>query len=167
MALDTTASMAPAVKVPEHKLYESPNERVIDVCGWTIAACTNPIANALELDALQANLSLPTPEMTFSNNMLEIEHRALGWKYRWDAANALKGVVNGPLQGGDGGVRVGYAEAWLKSRYVQPNDISSSERSFQLNQCPGKIPHQRCRCPGPSQRNRTTGHTRQPTKVTV
>jgi len=28
----------------------------------------------------------------------------------------LKGVKNGPLEEGDGGVKVGYAEAWLKSR---------------------------------------------------
>src|SRR5262245_43039956 len=108
------------VQVPEHKLSESPNTRGIEIYDWVITASTNPISNSTELDALQAYLGLPLPEMTFGNNYLSLEHRPSGWKYSITAQRALKGVKNGPLEQGDGGVKVGYADAWLKSRYEQP-----------------------------------------------
>ncbi|KAJ8506886.1 hypothetical protein ONZ45_g10662 [Pleurotus djamor] len=99
--------MAEAVAVPEHKLSESPNTRSIEIFDWFITASTNPISNAVELDALQASLGIPLPEMTFGSNYLELEHRKSGWKYRFDAEHCLKGVRNGELQPGDGGVKVG------------------------------------------------------------
>jgi len=58
------------------------------------------------------------PEMTFGNNTLELEHKPSGWKYEFSVTRALRGVKKGPLEEGDGGVKVGYAEAWLKSRYI-------------------------------------------------
>ncbi|KAJ8515794.1 hypothetical protein ONZ45_g6848 [Pleurotus djamor] len=99
--------MAEAVAVPEHKLSESPNTRSIEIFDWFITASTNPISNAVELDALQSSLGIPLPEMTFGSNYLELEHRKSGWKYRFDAEHCLKGVRNGELQPGDGGVKVG------------------------------------------------------------
>ncbi|KAJ4479195.1 type 2A phosphatase activator TIP41 [Lentinula aciculospora] len=38
------------------------------------------------------------------------------WKYEFDTLHALLGVKKGELEPGDGGVKVGYAEEWLKSR---------------------------------------------------
>ncbi|KAH7923654.1 TIP41-domain-containing protein [Leucogyrophana mollusca] len=108
--------MSAAVAVPQHKLSESPNSRAIEINGWVITASTNPISNALECDALQASLGFALPEMTFGNNYLSLEHIPSGWKFTFDTASALKGVKEGELVDGDGGVKVGYADAWLKSR---------------------------------------------------
>lgn len=110
--------MASAVKLPYHTLQESPNSRGITVYDWQISACTHPISNATELDAIQASVGIPLPEMTFGNNTLELEHKPSGWKYEFSATHALKGVKNGPLGEGDGGVKVRYAESWLKSRCI-------------------------------------------------
>jgi type 2A phosphatase activator TIP41 len=111
--------MAQAVAVPEHRLSESPNSRSIEVFDWFITASTNPISNASDCDVLQASLCFPLPEMTFGRNFLTLEHRPSGWKYSFSAEAALKAVRNGELQDGDGGVKVGYADKWMQSRYVQ------------------------------------------------
>lgn len=108
--------MSSAVAVPHHKLSETPNSRSIEIKDWLITASTNPISNAGESDALQASLGIPLPEMTFGSNYLALEHRASGWKYAFCTGDALAGVKNGALCEGDGGVKVGYADAWLKSR---------------------------------------------------
>ncbi|KAH9938018.1 type 2A phosphatase activator TIP41 [Fomitopsis serialis] len=109
--------MAAAVPVPRHTLEESPNSRTVKMGDWEITARTNPISNANELDALQAAVGgIPLPEMTFGNNALELVHKASGWTYAFGTEEALKGVKNGELESGDGGVKVGYADAWLKSR---------------------------------------------------
>lgn len=105
------------MSVPKHQLSESPNSRSIEINDWLITASTNPISNAGESDALQAELGIPLPEMTFGNNYLSLEHRRSGWNYAFCTGNALSGVKNGELGQGDGGVKVGYADAWLKSRY--------------------------------------------------
>ena len=111
--------MSAAVSVPKHRLLESPNSRAIEIGSWTITACTNPISDAGRCDALQSAIGgIPLPEMTFGNNSLELEHRDTGWKYAFDTEEALKCVRNGELQEGDGGVKVGYADAWLRSRCV-------------------------------------------------
>lgn len=110
--------MSAAVALPKHQLFESPNSRAIEIGSWTITARTNPISNAGQSDALQAAIGgIPLPEMTFGSNSLELEHKESGWKYAFITEEALKGVRNGELQDGDGGVKVGYADAWLKSRY--------------------------------------------------
>lgn len=108
--------MAAAVAVPEHKLSESPNSRSIEIFGWTVTAQTAPISSAAHCDALHAHLGISLPEMTFGSNLLRITHRSTGWTYAFLAKDALRGVKNGPLEAGDGGVKVGYADIWLKSR---------------------------------------------------
>lgn len=59
---------------------------------------------------------LPLPEMPFGNNSLVIQHKKLGWEYRFDTLEALRLVRLGELKPGDGGVKVGYAKEWLESR---------------------------------------------------
>jgi type 2A phosphatase activator TIP41 len=108
--------MAAAVAVPQHKLSESPNSRAIEIFDWTVTAKTGPISSARHCDTLHAALGFPLPEMTFGYNLLRITHRPSGWTYAFRAEDALKGVKNGPLDEGDGGVKVGYADVWLKSR---------------------------------------------------
>lgn len=110
--------MAEAVAVPEHKLYESPNSRSVELFGWYITASTHPISCASDCDALQASLGFPLPEMTFGSNLLTLEHRPSGRKFSFTTAAALKAVRNGELRDGDGGVKVGYADKWMESRYV-------------------------------------------------
>lgn len=104
------------MSIPAHHLAESPNSRSIEVCRWAIAASTNPISNAPECDALQADLGIPLPEMTFGSNYLALEHRPSGFKYAFSASEALKCVKKGELAPGDGGVKVGHAEKWMQSR---------------------------------------------------
>lgn len=110
--------MTAATSLPYHTLGESPNSRSIEIGEWQITSYTNPISNAPQCDALQASLGIPLPEMTFGNNSLELIHMASGWRYSFGAEDALRGVKNGELVDGDGGVKVGYADAWLSSRYV-------------------------------------------------
>lgn len=136
--------MASAVPVPYHTLEESPNSRTIKIGDWEITARTNPISNAGELDALQIAVGgFPLPEMTFGNNALELVHGPSGWRYGFSTEDALKGVKNGELEPGDGGVKVGHADAWLKSRYVtnyrEPGSLTQArtERGHPLSfRCP-------------------------------
>lgn len=136
------SAMSFAAQLPEHKLSETPNSRTIEIGDWVITARTNPISNAGELDALQATLlGMPLPEMTFGNNTLELEHKRSGWKYAFGTADALRGVKNGELADGDGGVKVGYAEAWLKSRCVLLRDhiglnVANGSRTGESSQLP-------------------------------
>jgi len=104
--------------IPKHKLLESPNSRTIEILDWTISASTNPISNASECDALHAALDLPLPEMTFGSNYLTLKHKPSSWVYTFSTDEALRGVKNGELGPGDGGVKVGYADKWLQSRHV-------------------------------------------------
>lgn len=133
--------MKPAVALPKHSLLESPNSRSILIGNWRITASTNPISNASQCDALQASLGIPLPEMTFGNNTLKLEYRSdgrfdtdkgdtgsengddepenpeiQGWVYEFNTESALKSVKKGEMEPGDGGVKVNYADAWLKSR---------------------------------------------------
>lgn len=54
--------------------------------------------------------------MTFGNNTLVLKEENSGWEYVFDAVGALRGVRLGEFEDGDGGVKVGYAKEWLKSR---------------------------------------------------
>ena len=146
--------MSAAVAVPQHRLLESPNSRTIEIGSWTITACTNPISNTGQSDALQAAIGgIPLPEMTFGSNSLELEHRESGWRYAFNTEEALKGVRNGELQEGDGGVKVGYADAWLRSRSVPHHFIVVVRLMFTLAQThPLKF-----RCPRRFLPNRSIG----------
>ncbi|GBE79866.1 type 2A phosphatase activator TIP41 [Sparassis latifolia] len=109
--------MSATVPTPEHHLSEFSNSRTIEIGEWVITARTNPISNAGECDALQVALSgMPLPEMTFGNNALELKHKTSGWQYAFTTEASLKAVKNGELGEGDGAVKVGHADAWLKSR---------------------------------------------------
>jgi type 2A phosphatase activator TIP41 len=132
---------AAAVAVPEHKLSESPNSRTIDIFDWTITAKTGPISSANRCDALQASLGIPLPEMTFGYNLLQITHRSSGWTYAFRVEDALIGVKNGPLEDGDGGVKVGYAEAWLKSRSVSSQSDLVTSLVMQQHSPTHTLPH--------------------------
>lgn len=108
--------MATTPIIPVHNVSEEEGSRCITLKDWKITATTKPIVNAAEADALHDTLGIPLPEMTFGQNSLELVHIKSGWRYKFDTEAALKCVKNGELGEGDGGVKVGYADAWLKSR---------------------------------------------------
>ncbi|KAA1473410.1 type 2A phosphatase activator TIP41 [Dentipellis sp. KUC8613] len=112
--------MSQAPDIPPHDTKETPNWHSIDILGWKIVATRRPISSAGECDALQGRLGIPLPEMTFGGNSLELTHVSSGWRYVFDTEGALQGVKKGELGPGDGGVKVGYADAWMKSR-TDPN----------------------------------------------
>ncbi|TDL29660.1 type 2A phosphatase activator TIP41 [Rickenella mellea] len=114
--------MAEATFIPQHKLSDSRYSRTIEIADWIITATNRPIINAAETDTLQSNLGFPLPEMTFGNNSLCLKHKPSNWEYTFKTLEALRAVKNGELVDGDGGVKVGYADAWLKSR-TDPDSV--------------------------------------------
>ncbi|KZT62784.1 type 2A phosphatase activator TIP41 [Calocera cornea HHB12733] len=113
--------------VPTHVLDESPMSKSISIHGWKITTTSTAISNAAELDTLQAEVELTLPEMTFGNNAVILEHEASGLFYAFDARGALREVCNKELGPGDGGVKVGYAEDWAKTRTVPDSTSPVSE----------------------------------------
>ncbi|GJJ07201.1 hypothetical protein Clacol_001401 [Clathrus columnatus] len=114
------------MNLPPHTTSETNNTRKIDIFSWSLETNVAPIISASEVDAMQANLGFPLPEMTFGNNSLVIKHNPSGWEYRFDTETALKWVKNGELQSGDGSVKVGYSDAWFKSRVESDPSMSLS-----------------------------------------
>ncbi|KZO98131.1 type 2A phosphatase activator TIP41 [Calocera viscosa TUFC12733] len=109
--------------LPPHNVDESATSKSISIHGWKITTVSTSISNAAELDSLQAEVDLTLPEMTFGNNSVTLAHAASGWTYAFDARGALGEVCNKELSPGDGGVKVGYAEDWAKTR-TDPDSTS-------------------------------------------
>ncbi|KAJ3487993.1 hypothetical protein NLI96_g3146 [Meripilus lineatus] len=61
--------------------------------------------------------------MTFGNNSLELIHKPSGWTLSFETDEALKEVKNGVLGDGDGGVKVGHADVWLRSRLGPSSEL--------------------------------------------
>jgi len=158
--------------IPQHKLYEFPNSRSIQIEGWSLTASTNPISNAPECDALQSTLGFPLPEMTFGNNYLTIEHPSSGFKYSFTTPEALKQVKKGELVEGDGGVKVGYADKWMQSRQGISTSLTISTGDLHifvllLLLMPERTHLQRRRCLQPSLQNRMIGHIPRSTQAII
>ncbi|GAB1519849.1 Tap42 interacting protein [Rhizoctonia solani] len=133
-----------AVAVPPHKRSDTETTSTIEISGWRLTSTSLPISNGAEIDACQAEVGINLPEMFFGNNSLVLEwfgpDSDVGipptrpdseenkedvdikpeskplWRYEFRAQDALKCVHRGPSEPGDGCVKVGYSEAWLKSR---------------------------------------------------
>ena len=91
------------------------------------------MSNATQLDALDAELKVHLPEMTFGANRINLKHRPSGWQYEFSTKEALRGVKNGPMEEGDGAVKVKHADEWLKSRCVSDNSILWPPNLTRLN----------------------------------
>lgn len=109
---------SPPVSVPKLAIDETGDERTITFNNWKITATKKSIVTASEGDELQKKLGFPLPEMTFGSNGLTLIHTPSQTKYIFNTPAALERVKNGELEPGDGAVKVGYADEWLKSRYV-------------------------------------------------
>lgn len=119
----TRAPPAAAIITPRYSVDEDGPVRTLTLPAWTIVAENHPMSNAAQLDALDAELKMHLPEMTFGTNRINLKHRPSGWQYEFSTTEALRGVKNGPLEEGDGSVKVKHADEWLKSRYVLDNPI--------------------------------------------
>ncbi|KAG8697417.1 hypothetical protein FRC08_006541 [Ceratobasidium sp. 394] len=126
-----STSCSASVAVPSHKRIDTETTSAIEISGWRLSSTSMPISNGAEVDACQAEVGINLPEMFFGNNALVLEwlgpeqpadgertegERKPVWRYEFRAQDALKRVHQGPSQPGDGCVKVGYSEAWLKSR---------------------------------------------------
>jgi type 2A phosphatase activator TIP41 len=114
---------AAAVITPRYNVDENGPVRTLTLPAWTIVVENHPMSNAVQLDALDAELKMHLPEMTFGANRINLKHRPSGWQYEFSTEDALRGVKNGPLEEGDGAVKVKHADEWLKSRYVLDSSI--------------------------------------------
>ena len=85
--------------------------------GWTITSHKYPISDAEELHEIQSQLHFPVPEMTYGNNKLVLRHNSTGWEYVFETLGALQAVRAGE-EASDTEIKVGHADAWLKSRYI-------------------------------------------------
>ncbi len=119
----TKAPPVAAVITPRYSVDEGGPVRTLTLPAWTIVAEVHPMSNATQLDALDAELKMNLPEMTFGANRINLKHRPSGWQYEFSTKEALRGVKNGPMEEGDGAVKVKHADEWLKSRYVSVNSI--------------------------------------------
>jgi hypothetical protein len=130
----SSAASAPAPASPADVLHT----KGIDIAGFRIAVTHSSIAPAAHIDALTARLGIPMPEMPFASSALLIEHPHSGWRYRFDAVEALRCVagvshdaamhginVAGAAAAGSArtlarkkgkGIKVAYAEEWGRSR---------------------------------------------------
>ena len=111
--------MSDTIITPPHQVTTTSTGKSITIHPWAITTTDRAISNAPEISAIQEELNgLPLPEMPFGNNSLVIRNEDTGWEYTLNTVEALRLVKLGPLEAGDGGVQVGYAKEWLKSRYV-------------------------------------------------
>ncbi len=111
----------PPIEIPPHKLHSTAGDTTtsITIGDWTISSTSLPISNSKEIDDMQETLKgLPIPEMPFGNNSIVLHHEPSGWDYKFGTTEALAEVKLGELGSGDGGVKVGYANAWMQSRRV-------------------------------------------------
>lgn len=123
--------------------------------GWTITAEKRPILNAAEIDAAEARLGIPVPEMIFGNNVIKITHNDSNWSVCFDALNALDLVDK---RGEPSGMVVAHSKHWLATREeTAEEEIKSINKPFDWTYSPkylGDVTPGRCTaqfegCPEP------------------
>ncbi|KAI8826880.1 TIP41-like family-domain-containing protein [Fimicolochytrium jonesii] len=102
----TTSSDAPV------RLSGGPGKSGIALHGWAITTGKAAICNAGELEQASAILPVPTPEMLFGNNFLDITHES-GLHITFRAVDALKRVDASPESAE--GIKVACAAHWAKN----------------------------------------------------
>ncbi|EMR62304.1 hypothetical protein MGN70_010997 [Eutypa lata] len=72
-----------------------------------------PISKAGPIEAMEAALRIPVPEMIFGDNLVAVEHGPSGWAIAFTAQDALDGVDK---TGTQGLLQVAHARSWAASR---------------------------------------------------
>lgn len=115
---------APKATLP---LEDTPSISIED---WTITTRKKPILNSKELDEWDRILGgLTMPEMIFGNSFVKIENKKHDWCLEFNALDALKAV-----KVEDSGIRVSYANKWIKSKQAQQKSSELAESSLQIGQ---------------------------------
>ncbi|RKO99585.1 hypothetical protein CXG81DRAFT_14302 [Caulochytrium protostelioides] len=106
-----------------HTLFADPaqGEQGIQIHGWSIKTTKRPISNAAQLEADEAHVRIPFPEMYFGQNRCDLEHTS-GAQISFTALNALRGVDDNPNAAQL--LQVSCAQAWAKSRDQAGSAIS-------------------------------------------
>ncbi|BEI87889.1 uncharacterized protein CcaverHIS019_0106070 [Cutaneotrichosporon cavernicola] len=124
---------------PSYKLEQGKLGSEMRIGNWTIRSVKTAILNGKEIDAVEKELCLPLPEMTFGNNGLDLMHQ--GVRIKFDGISALRQVAVG--EGWEervgGGVLVSMADSWsqrsassalsdvpLSTKPVRPHDWTFS-----------------------------------------
>lgn len=143
---------APSRATPRHKC-NNPNNPACEGCGiviipspvatlpledtpsisiedWTITTRKKPILNSQELEQWEKNLTgLTLPEMIFGNSFVRIENEKHDWSLEFNAFDALSMVKKE-----DSGIRVSYAQKWIKSKKDQQQSSEIDESSLMIGQ---------------------------------
>ncbi|GMK54677.1 hypothetical protein CspeluHIS016_0112630 [Cutaneotrichosporon spelunceum] len=130
----------PTASAPAYSLKQGKTGSEMRVGSWTMTSAKRAILNGKEIDALEKELSLPLPEMTFGNNGLELAFED-GVTIAFDGVSALREVAvgDGWEERVGGGVLVSMAKSWsqrsassalsdvpLSTKPVRPHDWTFS-----------------------------------------
>ncbi len=85
-----------------------------------------PISKSGPIDAMEARLRIPVPEMIFGDNLVAVEHVPSGWRVAFTAVDALDLVDKTDRNM----LRVAYAGDWSRSRERTSAGISEVVRPF-------------------------------------
>ncbi|KLT44176.1 TIP41-domain-containing protein [Cutaneotrichosporon oleaginosum] len=105
----------PSATAPPYSLNQGKTGSEMRVGSWLIKSYKRPILNGKEIDAVEKELSLPLPEMTFGNNGLHLAFDG-GVTITFDGISALREVAvgDGWEERVGGGVLVAMADSWSK-----------------------------------------------------
>lgn len=127
--LDVTQDTAPVISaktdpVP-HTLTTTKFTKQLDIDGWRITTIKRPISNAKEIEALQASIEIPVPEMIFGGNGVHIDHEKLNLHISWTAEAALDAVDKTGTS-----LKVAYSDHWNKTRDQHSEDIKHVTKPY-------------------------------------
>lgn len=83
-----------------------------DQGNFTIETRRLPISKAPAIAALEKDLGIPVPEMIFGDNVVALRHRPTGWRFEFNARDALDAVDKTDRDM----LQVPYAREWSASR---------------------------------------------------
>ncbi|KAI9593744.1 TIP41-like family-domain-containing protein [Syncephalis fuscata] len=108
-----------AVTAP--RIVEEAPLRTIEINGWKITTCKQPILNSEEIQQAETELDIPMPEMIFGHNYLAIEHAESGFHFTFRALDALRRVNKG--KDAATSVQVAYADDWSKAHSETDEEV--------------------------------------------
>lgn len=80
------------VKSSTGNAVDSVTVKGITLSGWTIESHRGSIADSKTIEESSSSWGIPLPEMPFDKSRLVITHESSGWKYQFDAMQALRSI---------------------------------------------------------------------------